>query len=153
MQKKYFGYAVLPMLAAALLGANIVSAHGMGFNFGTDSAAPEKVATHQQTMFTKQAELLGISVDDVKNAWASGKSLSDLAKEKGIDETQLRQKMNDARQQQMKDRLQTLVSQRVITQAQADSRLKFMEDNAGKSAGHEMGGRRMMHAGGPEFPF
>jgi hypothetical protein len=89
-------------------------------------------------MFTQQANLLGISVDEVKSAWASGKSLNDLAKEKGITQDQLRQKMQDLRQQQMKNYLQTSVDKGVITQAQADSRLSFVQSNQSGKLGKGM---------------
>jgi hypothetical protein len=137
MKKKYIMYAVLPVMAFAVVGISTASAHGM-FGFGLNKATPEQIAQSQTDMFTQQANLLGISVDEVKSAWASGKSLNDLAKEKGITQDQLRQKMQDLRQQQMKSYLQTLVDKGVITQAQADSRLSFVQTNQSGKLGKGM---------------
>lgn len=124
------------MAVAILIGANSVYARGMSWGgwFGP-SATAEETASRHQTMFQEQANLLGVSVDDVKNAWAQGKNMRDLAKEKGITNEQLQQKMKDSRDAQMKTRIQTLVDKGVITQAQADQRLKFtqtMQNKFGK---------------------
>jgi hypothetical protein len=129
MKKKYIGYTLLPVLAVAFLGVNIASAHGFGF--GMTKATPEEIVARQQEMFTHQANLLGISVDDVKNAWAKGQPISELAKEKGISEEQLRQKIAEQHKQQLQAHLQALVAGGVITQAQAENRLKFMESKTG----------------------
>ncbi len=124
MKKRYIGYALLPVLALALV-AGTASAHGFGM-MGS-SANPQEIATAQSTMFQKQADILGISVEDVKASWAKGQSLQDLAKEKGISEEQLKTKMQSMHVQQAKDHLQALVTSGVITQAQADQRLQFMQ--------------------------
>lgn len=114
------------ILGLAFLGVNVASACGYGGWFGSFvNADPEKIASIQQTMFEKQAQMLGISVDEVKNAWAEGKTISQLAKEKGITAEQLQEKMQNARKEQMKSYLQTLVDKGIITQVQADKRLQF----------------------------
>lgn len=145
IKKRYFAYAVLPVMALALMGAGTVSAHGwFGGPFGVTNATPQEVAQRQNEMFTQKANLLGMSVDEVKSAWAQGKTLQQLAEEKGITQDQLQEKMRELRQQQIKERLQTLVEQGVITQTQADQRLQFMqrqmENNAmGKAFRHGLG--------------
>ena len=144
MNKKVFGYALLPALVLTLVGAGTASAHGM-FGGGMSNATPEEIASRQQEMFTHQSTLLGISVDEIKNAWAKGQTLQELAKEKGISEEQLKQKMMDERKQKMQEHLQTLVDKGVITKAQADERAAFMEKHAqsggpGKKGGPGFGG-------------
>lgn len=125
-------YVFLPMLGLGLLGgANAASAHG----FFPSKATPVEIATRQQAMFESQASLLGVSVDEIKAAWADGKSLSTLAAEKGVSEAALKEKMKAKRLTEMKTQLQTLVSQGVITQAQADKRSTFIQ------AGPEKGKR------------
>lgn len=143
MKKKYLSYALVPALALTIFGASQASAH-FGFGF-MNNATPEQVAQMQTDMFQKQAELLGVSVDDVKNAWAQGKTLQELAAEKGISQEQLQQKVREQRTTQMKSHLQILVDKGVITQAQADQRLQVMEQRAmsGK-AGKGFGERRGM---------
>ncbi len=127
----------IPALALTLLGAGVASASGTWNNL-----SPEDLAKRQQTMFEHQSTLLGIPVNEVKDAWAQGKNIQDLAKEKGISETDLKAKMDAQRKQNQQDRLKALVTSGVITQAQADQRLKFEENNPKK-------GRHMMGQRGP----
>lgn len=140
-KKKILAYAIVPAFAIALLSAGVVSAHGFGF--GMSSATPEQIAEKQNTMFSQQANLLGISVDEVKNAWASGKSLQELATEKGITQAQLQEKLQAQRDQRTKDKLAALVSQGVITQSQADARLSFLQTKMQNKAGGFKGHRGM----------
>lgn len=127
MNKKYLKYGILPsFLALALIGsAGLASAHGMGF-FGSQ-ATPQEVATQHAEMFQHQADLLGVSVDEIKAAWVAGKDLRTLAQEKGITDEQIKTKMQELHKQKMKEHLQALVDQGVITQAQADQRAQVME--------------------------
>jgi hypothetical protein len=141
MNKKYLAYALVPMLGLGIIGAgaaSIASAHGtgggmMGFGgfggFG-QQATPAQIAERQTSQFQAEAELLGISVDEVKAAWAAGKNLKTLASKKGITAAQLKEKMQAKRQEMMKSHLDALVSQGVITQAQADQRLQVEQTRA-----------------------
>lgn len=149
MKKKYLVPALaVPALALTLFGANAVSAHGLwGKNI-----SPEEVAAHHQTMFENQANLLGVEVSEVKAAWAEGKNMKELALEKGISEADLKAKMQAQMKKQHEERLQALVSAGVITQAQADQRLKFMEEKKsqmkekgprGMGMGHRFGAKMM----------
>jgi hypothetical protein len=124
MRNKLLTYSILPVMALMLIGAGTVSAHGL---WGMNNLTPDEIATRQQTMFTQEANLLGISVDEVKTAWAQGKTLKELATEKGITNDQLKQKMMDMRKAELKNQLKTLVEKGVITQAQADQRTSFIE--------------------------
>jgi DNA-binding phage protein len=135
-------------LGVLLLGVTVpalASAHGM-FGFGGSNATPAEQAARQIERFTSEANLLGVTVDEIKNYWAQGKGVREIAKEKGISEETLRAKMTELRNTQMKTHLATLVSQGVITQAQADTRLAFMEKTHaegkgkfGKRGGHGRG--------------
>ncbi len=140
---KILMYAALPIIGLGILGYGTASAAGWGMGMGRMD--PEQFVSAQQSKFQAEAELLGVSVDEVKNAWANGKTLLEIAKEKGVTQEQLQVKMKEVRLKQMKDSLQTLVDKGVITQAQADQRLKFMESNMGngKKAGRGMMGRHM----------
>jgi hypothetical protein len=128
--------ALLPAIGLGLLGMNAASAHGLFGGFA--KLNPDEVATHQTARFEHDAALIGATVDEVKNAWSEGKSVFELAKEKGLTEEQLREKMTEARKSEMRGNLDTLVQKAVITQAQADARLKAME-NAPKGKGRGMG--------------
>ncbi len=113
----------LPALAISLLGVGIASAHPSFLK----NASPEEVEAHYTEMFEEKTELLGLSVDEMKTAWASGKTLADIASEQGISEDQLHTRMKEAGKAHMKTQLQTLVERGVITQTQADARLATME--------------------------
>jgi len=103
------------------------------------------VANHWESMIAEQASILGLSADEMKSKWAEGKTLKEIAAEKGISEADLQAKMKAAREAEMKEQLQNLVSQGKLTQAQADARLKFMQSRELNGKGKMMGGR---HGGG-----
>lgn len=125
MKKKYL---ILPILAFAFLIAGSVSACGFGGFFGWGSVDSEKIAERQQAMFERQAQILGISVEEVKNYWAEGKTMKEIMEEKGISEEQIQTRMKELRLQEIKSYLQTLVSKGIITQAQADKRFEMMQN-------------------------
>jgi hypothetical protein len=143
MKYKFAAYAFLTaVLGLGLLGVNAASAHGM---FGPmNNLSVEDVAAQQQNMFQDQATLLGVTVDEVKNAWAEGKSLQTLAQEKGITQDQLQQRMKDAQLAKTKTMLQGLVTKGIITQTQADKRLTSIQNMAAQKGAK---GRRMMNRG------
>lgn len=146
------GYVLAPMLGLGLLGgAGVALAHGFeGLGLGS-KATPEEIATRQQELFQKEASLLGVSLDEVKAAWASGKSLETLATEKGISKETLRAKMEAERKASVTAELQMLVSKGVITQAQADARLKFLESLPKGRRGGGMGMHKGMYKRGFGF--
>lgn len=151
---KIVAYSAIPLVGLAMLSANIASAHGFdGFGgmFGMGSGAGGNSAEYSanlQTRFQNEANLLGVGVDAVKAGWAQGKTLEQIATENNISAEQLQQKFKDQRLANMKTNLQSLVSSGVITQAQADSRLSFMQANADKGFSGKAGkGMRGMHLG------
>lgn len=151
---KIVAYSAIPLVGLAMLSANIASAHGfdgfgMGFGLGSSAGGNSaEFSANLQSRFQAEANLLGISVDDVKAGWASGKTLEQIANEHNITAEQLQQKMKDQRLSNMKTNLQSLVSAGVITQAQADSRLSFMQSNIDKGFSGKSGkGMRGMHLG------
>ncbi len=129
MKYRWVAYALVPTaVGVGLLGATLVSARGFGgFGFGASDLTPTQIATRQQTVFQNEATTLGISVDAVKAGWAKGESFQQIAQDNGISQTDLEAKLKAAAQANLKSHLQTLVDQGVITQAQADQRLQFMQ--------------------------
>lgn len=126
LNKKYLLLTALPVAGLGIFSViQQVDAQGFGRWFSTQT--PVEQATQLTQRFTEQAQMLGISVDEYKNLWSQGKSFQQIAQEKGINRDQLRQAMQQQKTGQMKTYLQNLVSQGVITQAQADARLKAME--------------------------
>jgi len=140
MKKKYLAYAILPVMGLALLSAGTASANSLFGGFGMmNSATPEQIVQNMQNQFNKEASLLGITVEDVKNAWAEGKTLQQIAQEHGITQDELKQKIADAQKQQLSDYLKNLVDNGVITQAQADKRLQFLQSQTQKMGKHGHG--------------
>jgi len=125
MKKKFIGYAILPVMALTLLSAGVVSAHGW---FGFGNATPEEIADRQESIFEKKADILGLSVDQVKNFWAQGKTFQEIVSESGITEEQLQERMKESKMVRIQEKIQTLVDQGVIDQAQADQRLKVITE-------------------------
>lgn len=143
MKKKYLAYGIVPAFALALAGAGVASAHGFGFDLS--NLTPQEIAQKQTDHFTKQAALLGVSVDEVKTAWAKGQTLQELATAKGITADQLKAKMQAQMEANQKARLQALVDQGVITQDQMNQRLEFQKNNPKKGFGkHGMRGMGIM---------
>lgn len=150
---KIAAYSTIPLIGLAMLSGNIASAHGFGgfggmFGLGSGPQNSAEAATNLQAKFQNEASLLGIGVDNIKAGWAQGKTLEQIAAENNINTEQLQQKMKDQRLATMKTHLQGLVSSGVITQAQADSRLSFMQSNFDKVKSGKAGkGARGMHFG------
>lgn len=131
----------VPALALVLASASLASAHGP---FGGWMEKSGDIADH----FAHQAQMFGLSVDQVKNAWAEGKTMADLIDEYNLDEDAFRTKMQAERHAQVEARLAEMVSAGVITQAQADTRLTWMAEREadgdfgpGQGFGGPRGGR------------
>ena len=126
MSKKYLIYTILPALALVLAGTGVASAHGWFGGFG--NATPEEIAQREQVMFENKAELFGIGVNEMKNYWAEGKNFKEIAEAEGITQEQLQEQMMETRKEQMRNQIQTMVDNGVISQEQADKRLQFTEE-------------------------
>lgn len=128
MKRKYLTHTLLLILGLIFV-VSPASASAMGWSWfgGFNKTDPDAIASRMQTMFQTQANLLGINIDQLKNCWAQGKSIRQCAQDQGITQEQLQQKMKDARLAQLKSQMQTLVDKGVITQAQADQRLQWMQ--------------------------
>lgn len=139
INKKTLTYITLPVLTLGIMtsGVGIASAYSNPSSqheirdsefkqkhpkgFGEGALKGEHPEEDLSARFTQQATLLGVSIDEVKNAWAGGKDFKTLAQEKGISEQVLRSKMDAARETEMKIRLAANVASGKITQAQADA--------------------------------
>jgi hypothetical protein len=150
MNYKKITYSALSLFGLGVLGVGIASAQGMGMFGGMGNLSPDEIATHQQSMFDHQAQILGISVDEVKDAWADGKTMQEIIREKGLSETDIQNRIKDMRTQEMTSHLQALVDKGVITQDQMNRRLETMQN-------FEQNGRRGFkmkmfgHGFGPGF--
>jgi hypothetical protein len=139
-KKHYILLSAFAILGLAAFGTSTALAQGW---FAGDNATPEETATRQQAMFDKEASVLGVTVDEVKSAWAKGQTFEELATEKGISETDLQNRLTEERKLRMSEHLKTLVAQGVITQDQSDQRSKVMEERIANGQGLGRG----MHQG------
>lgn len=144
-KKTFLKSALIPSIGLAVLTISSASAMSFG-SMNMPALSADEIATRQTQMFQEQATMLGLSIDDIKAAWASGKDLKTLATEKGISMDTVKQKMEAKRLEAQKAILSTLVTKGVITQAQADQRLATMtakkakgEKGEGKHGGHGFG--------------
>jgi len=124
--RKFLLCLLLVIGIVTLIGVNMASARG--WFRGDISLNSEAIVERQNQMFEDQASLLGISVGKVKEYWAQGKSIKEIAEEMEIDDENLQEKMKQARREKIKVKLQILVDNGVVTQAQADQRLQIMEE-------------------------
>lgn len=100
----------------------------------------------RQQMLTEKAKIFKMSETDLQDELSKGKTFNQIATEKGIDLNT----MHDQMEAFQKTRLQALVDQGVITKAQMQERLDFMEQkqaNCGNNVPFSgQGGSRMgMH--------
>ncbi len=145
IKNKLLLYAIFPVLGLGLLGFGAASAHGLFGRFGgVANMADDQIAERQQDMFLKEANLLGVSIDVIKNGWADGKSIVQIASDQGIAKEALQQKMKDTRTAQLKSQLQTLVDKGVITKEQADKRMNFIDQQVANGKFHPKGFSRGM---------
>lgn len=124
-KQKLVAFAVASVIGTSILGTSVASAHGFGGGFMSQS--PDEMASNLQKRFEAEAELLGLSIADIKEAWANGVTLQKLAEQKGITKEALKAKMQELRKTEMKNQLQILVNKGVISQAQADKRIALIE--------------------------
>jgi len=132
--RKLLVYSLLVIGLFGLLGVGVASAQGWFGRFS--DASPEEIAQKREMMFQQKAELLGISVDEVKSAWAEGKNFKAIVEEQGISQEQLQEQMREIKREHLQERFQAMVDSGAINQEQANQRLQFMEE---RMASGEMG--------------
>ena len=123
--KIYIALATLPVLLVSVFAVSFVSAHGWF------KLSPEDAAERKSVMFEQKAALLGVSVEEMKNAWAEGKNFHELMEESGLTKEDLKVRMQESMKARMAEHLQSLVDEGVITQEQADQRSETVEDGKG----------------------
>jgi hypothetical protein len=109
--------------------------------------------------FDAMAKALNLTPTQLFDKLHEGKTLADIAEEKGVDLTKVQEAANAARVTAMKDAIAQAVTDGKITQAQADWLLKGLEEGyLGKGRGSGFGfghggGRGMRGFGGGRMPF
>ncbi|KKP90676.1 MAG: hypothetical protein UR94_C0025G0015 [Parcubacteria group bacterium GW2011_GWA2_36_10] len=143
--KKELGYLVLGGVLASVLTGGLVYAQTSTASKTTD---PSLAPCHQgrggegifgkmdkDQMLKNQAEMLGMTQEELQTAIDSGQRFDQIAESKGITQEQMQEKM----QTQMKAHLSELVAVGTITQAQMDEHLERMANKP------EAKGFGMMH--------
>ncbi|OGH83956.1 MAG: hypothetical protein A2261_01660 [Candidatus Magasanikbacteria bacterium RIFOXYA2_FULL_44_8] len=144
MKRKHLIISAFTLVALLGAGTGTALAYGgpgMGFGAGMmgGNFDPTTAADKFTQQISHQANLLGMTADEIKSYWAQGKNIQDIIKEKGINETDLQAKMQATRLTEQKTYLQALVDKGAITQAQANARLKFEQDHIAKNGGKMFG--------------
>lgn len=120
--------AVLGLVVLLGLGANLaVSAQGggvLGRPFRPRAGAQESIA-----------ETLGMTIDALRDALRYGKSLADLAEEKGVELEDLKDAADAARDEAVRERIAQAVENGNLSQERADWMLQ------GLDSGYGLGGR------------
>jgi hypothetical protein len=138
MNKKVLVFSLAVLTIFTAIGISSVDARGFSQNnlgFNSDQMTERRVQ-----MIENNAELLGITVEQLENYHAEGKYMFEIAEELGLDVDNLREKIESNRQNRMKERLQDLVDDGKITQEQANERLESMQEFRGRG---NFGGRPM----------
>jgi hypothetical protein len=139
---------LLPVIAAvSLFGAGQAQAFG-GFGFGGGGQLQAEVdvntmADRFQSAMQAKANLFGIALADIKTGWVQGKSAIEVAKEKGLTDIQIKEKLQAERDERTRAMLQAMVTKGYLTQAEADARLAFMKEKEAKRELHHAKGRSM----------
>lgn len=130
--KKELGYLVLGGVIASVLTSGLVYAQGVSTtNIDDASVAPchqERGGdgifgkTNKEERLKDQAEILGMTTEELQTALDAGQKFHEIAESKGITQEQMHEKM----QSKMKERLSELVAAGTITQEQMDKHLEHM---------------------------
>ena len=107
----------------------------------------EKMRLGGKLDLTAVGKVLGLSADELKSSLSDGKSLADVAKEKGVDA----QKVIDAVTSSLTSEINQAVKDGKLTQEEADKRLANVADEAQKLVNGERFGPGG-HRGGPGGP-
>jgi len=116
-------------------------AHGGGFGFGP----------HGQVALEAAAEALGMTVEELSTQLWGGKTLAELADEAGVDLQDVRDAVEAAQMEAVRDAIAQAVEDGSITQAQADWLLQGL-DNGYWGGGRGMGPGFGMGRGGSFGP-
>ena len=140
---------ILATVVSVVLLGNVLIASAQGGGPGAPRNAD--MADMHEAVWTAVAKELGMTYEQLVAATQSGKTIWQLAAEKGVSIERLRQVMLDARKAALAD----LVKQGVITQEQADWMLNHSQGmmgggfgSCGGNPGSMMGGRGMMSGQG-----
>jgi uncharacterized protein HemX len=123
---KALKYSLIALLVVAVVG---ITAVGVAYAQGNDHLQPHDML----------AELLGLTPDELRDEMQSGASMEDLAEAADVDLDAFWAEMQEAREEEHKDRLQEALDNGDITQEQYDWMLEGFDN--GFMGGKGFGGR------------
>jgi hypothetical protein len=136
--KKILLYSLLAVGVVGLVGASAVSAQGFFHNHAMDSEGKEAKGGYEN-MLKAKAEVLNLSVEDLKTAKEEGKTFQEIAEDQGLSVDELRAQMQEKKQELRtqkiegrKAHIEELVANETITQEQADEKLEWLESREGR---------------------
>lgn len=122
MSKKILKVAMLFILGVFILGTSLPVMANVTSDTGTADRG-SGLGMRAQTMVKALSDLTGMDINDIRAERQAGKSVLDIAQDKGIEEQVLKDKVTATN----KARLQKMLNQGTITQDQYDTCIKQME--------------------------
>ena len=136
--KKILLYSLLAVGVVGIVSASAVSAQGFFHNRGMNIDG-EGAKGGYENMLEIKAEVLGLSVDDLKAAKEEGKTFQEITENQGLSVDELRAQMQEKKQELRAEKMEgmeahiaQLVADGKITQEQADEKLEWLENHEGK---------------------
>jgi len=124
------------LILGFLITVGVSSALAQGWFNGKKDIDPERIMVKKEEMFKAKADLLGISIEQLKEYWSEGKNIGEIAVEMDISEEELRSKIQESHKAKMTEHLNLLVERGRITQEQADTKFTYMQERMDNCDGH-----------------
>ncbi len=130
MTKKILICTILLVLVFGILLTKPAEAKRFGWRgfWGFSNFNLDEWTQRIEKMFENWANLLQISIEKVKNYWAEGKTMKEIMEAENISQEDVSKRIEEKKLEELKNRLQKLVEKGIVTQEQADKRLKWMEN-------------------------
>ena len=119
------------LILGFLITAGTSSVLARGWFDGKREIDPERMIDKKEKMFQNKANLLGISIEQMKEYWSEGKNIGEIATEMDINEEELRVKIQESHKERMTEHLNFLVENGKITQEQADAKFTYIQERMG----------------------
>ncbi|MDP4000670.1 MAG: hypothetical protein Q8P83_00265 [bacterium] len=126
---KYFTHALVALGTLAILGGSVAFAHPPGdpegFKHQFSELTEEQKAEKKQARLNSQADILGLTVEELKNRLEVGELFREIADAQGL----TKEDVHAAMLESVKTRLAEKIASGEITQEDADKKLEWMENH------------------------
>lgn len=124
---KYFTHALVALGTLAIVGGSVAFAHPPGgdekFKRQFSELTEEQKAEKKKTRLDSQADILGLTAEELGNRLEAGESFPDIANAQGLTKEDIRAAMLES----AKAHLAEKIASGEITQEEADEKLKWRE--------------------------